>query len=133
MANSHHLLPLGHRTVGNDEGSRFAYHRPPAFATSKVAWSFAPEQVDQQNWKGGLVHLQAVPIRTSIQPHVLRPVAIRLLGGFKVVQDAESIVRSSRREQSSGALNQVARSDQVIATEILISFIESPRDGKAGN
>src|SRR6267154_5753620 len=36
-------------------------------------------------------------------------------------------------QQSAGVLDQVARPYQVIAAEIFVSFIKTPRDGKAGD
>src|ERR1039458_5793044 len=70
---------------------------------------------------------------TPIQPHVLRPVSIGFLGGFEVMQHTQRIVVSARRQQSAGTLDQVARPDKVVTTEVFVALVEAPRNREAGD
>ncbi len=88
---------LRDRAVGRDKGCGFADHWPPARAILVRARRFTAQQVDQQNGKGSLIHLQAVPVRTPIEPHVLRPMSIGFLRCLEVMQHAQGILVSARR------------------------------------
>ena len=98
-----------------------------------AAGRFAAHQIDQQNGEGGLIHLQAVPIWTPVEPHVLRPVSIGFLRGLEVMQHAESVVVSARCQQSASALDQIARPNEMVAAQVLVAFVEAPGDGEAGD
>jgi hypothetical protein len=71
--------------------------------------------------------------RAPVQPHVLRPVSIGFLGGLEIMQHAEGVVFSARRQQSAGTLDQIARPDQVVTAEIFVALVEAPGNGKAGD
>ena len=111
------LRTIGHQRCGSPEAAR----------------RFAAQQIDQQNRESGLIHLQAVPIGTPIEPHVLRPMSVGFLRGFEIMQHAESIVVGARCQQSTGTLDQIAWPDQVIAAQVFIAFVEAPGNGKAGD
>ncbi len=124
---------LRNRAVGRDEGCGFVHHGPPAIAISEAARRFAAQQIDQQNGKGGLIHLRAAPIRTPIQPHVLRPVSIGFLSGLEIMQHAQSVVVSARGQQSAGIFDQIARPDEVVTAQVLVALVEAPGNGEAGD
>src|SRR5438477_10325927 len=52
--------------------------------------------------------------------------SIRFLRGFQVAKHTQGIRFSSSSEKSQSRLYQIARPNQVIATEIFVTFIESP-------
>ena len=122
---------LGHRSVAHDETCSAAHHRPERSRGIGCEGTFAASQVNQQNRKRRLVHLDAIPPRRSFQPHILRPVAIGVLRHVEIVEDAASVVGGAGREERSRAFNEVARPDEVVSTEILVSLGEAPRDRKA--
>jgi hypothetical protein len=49
-------------------------------------------QVHQKNRQRRLVHLDSVPIGRTIQPHVLRPVPVRLLGSLQIGEHAAGVL-----------------------------------------
>ena len=59
--------------------------------------------------------------------------SIGFLRGFEVMQHAQSIVVRACGQQSAGILDQIARPDQVVATEILVALVEAPGNGEAGD
>ena len=119
--------------VGDDEGRCFAHHRPPALVFTEAAGRIAAQQIDQQNRECGLIHLEAVPVGPSIQPHVLCPVSVGFLRGFEVMQHAQSVVVRARGQQSASTFDQIARPDKVIAAKVFIALVEAPGDGEAGD
>ena len=93
------LLPAilrAHGTVAREKRGRAPHHRPERVALAGVDHAFASGEIDQQNRQGRFVHLDAVPVRRAVEPHVLRPVAVRLLRDLQVSQHAPR-VRGARR------------------------------------
>src|SRR5260221_13123006 len=111
----------------------FGPQSAPAIALPKATWRFAAQQIEEQNRKGGFIHLRAAPVGATVQPHVLSPVSVGFLCCLKVMQHAESVVVSTRCQQSTSALNQIAGPDKVIAAQIFVTLVETPGNGEAGD
>ena len=58
---------------------------------------------------------------------------VGFLSRFQIAQDAQRIDRRVSSNESAGGLHKITRPHQVIAAEILVAFVESPGNGKAGN
>ena len=101
--------------IDGNERRSLANHRPPAGVVAEAARRFAAQEIDKQDGKGGFIHLQAVPVRAAIEPHVLRPMTISFLRGFEVMKNAQSVVRRSSGQQAASILDQVAWPDKVVA------------------
>src|SRR2546425_12998695 len=91
------------------------HKRPPALGLSQSETGLATQYVHQQNRKGCLVHLHATPVRTPVQPHVLRPMPIGLLGGLQIAEHTQSVRLRACSQESAGSFYQVTRPDQVIS------------------
>ncbi len=124
---------LGDRTVAQNKADGVAHHRPPALELAQSFGRFAAQQIEQQDGERGFVHLDAAPVGTSVEPEILRPVAGGFLRGFEVAQHADRIGHRSGGQQSAGGFDQVARPDQVVAAEIFVALVESPRNREAGD
>ena len=90
-------------------------------------------KIDQQNRQCGFVHLHALPVRAAVEPHVLRPVTVRFLRHLQIAQHAPDVLMRPDGHETASDLDEIARPDQVIATEIVIRLGEPPRNGKAGD
>src|SRR6185437_3065072 len=73
------------------------------------------ESGSEQHRESSLVQLPPLPIRRAAKPLVLAPAAIAVLGRDEVAQRVAGFMFRAQREQSLGALHQVARPDKVIA------------------
>src|SRR5580693_5053061 len=107
--------------------------KPAALQLAQILRGLAAQQIEQQNGERGLVHLDATPVRTPIEPQVLRPVARRLLCDLEIAKHSDGVCHRASSQQSASGLYQVARPDQVITAQILVAFVESPGDGEAGD
>ena len=116
---------LGHGSVAR-KVTRGATNHRPGIEVGKIAR--APERVGKQDRKAGLVELNPTPIRRAIDPHVLRPVPIGFLGGHEIDQCLARAFGFAGGEQSASAFDEVAWPDQVIAAQVVVAFIESPRN-----
>src|SRR5882757_4206745 len=92
--------------------------------------SFASQQVKQQDWERSFIHLDAAPVGAPIQPEILRPVARGLLRRLQVAQHSDRIGLGTRGQQRARRLDQVTRPHQVIAAQIFVALIESPRNDR---
>src|SRR5262245_30532091 len=125
------LLPTvlaGDRTVADDKSRGAKHHRPEPRQLVITQSTLAPHQIDEQDGKGAFIHLHAGPIGGAIEPAILRPMAVRLLGSFEPKQHAPCILEVARRDERTRRLDKVARPDEVVATEILVAFVEAPRN-----
>ena len=73
--------------------------------------AFAPCEIDEQDRKGALVHLDATPIRSAIEPTILRPMAVRFLNGLQVANDIARRVLGTDRKKPTRNLHEIARPD----------------------
>src|SRR5712691_2604673 len=87
----------------------------------------------QQYGEGCFIHLQAIPVRTPVEPHILRPAAIGLLSDLEVMQNANSVSSGAGGNKAASSFDQIPWPDQVISAQIFIAFVEAPRNGKAGD
>ncbi len=124
---------LGDRPVAQNEAGGFAHHGPPAVELAQSFGGLAAQQIDQQDGEGGFVHLDAAPVGTSVEPEILRPVAVRFLRRFQIAQHAHRVGDRSGGQQRARGFDQIARPDQVVSAEILVAFVESPRNREAGD
>ena len=90
-------------------------------------------EIDQQNGQGRFVHLNAVPVRRAVEPHVLRPMAVGFLGHLQVSQHAPDLLVRAHRDEAAGGLDEVAGPHQVIAAQVVVGLGEAPRDRQAGD
>src|SRR5207244_4655401 len=116
------LLPsilLGDGTVAQNEPRRLADHRPQVEIR---LLSFASHQLGEQDRQRHLVELHAAPVRRPVEPHVLPPRAVRLLRAPEVAQRTPREMRMASREEAAGALDEIARPDEVIAAELVVTL-----------
>src|SRR5690606_5331092 len=71
-----------------------------------------------------------VPVWFAIQPHVLNPMAISLLGVHQVIENAFGIVKGTRGKESACGLNHVTRPHKVISAKVHVAFIKAPWNRK---
>src|SRR5579864_62698 len=109
------------------------HHWPPALHITKSVRSFPAQQIDEQDRKCSLIHLQPVPVRGAVQPHVLWPAPIGLLCRFEIVQNSNRVPGGSGSQEAGSSLNQISRPDEVIPAQIVVTFVEAPGNGKAGD
>ena len=124
---------LRDRTVAQNKADGVAHHRPPAIEFAQRLRGFAAQQIEQQNGERGFVHLDSAPVRTSVEPEILRPVAGGFLCGFEVAQHADRVGDGAGGQQCSGGFHQIARPDQMVAAQIFVAFVESPGNREAGD
>ena len=58
-------------TVPREECGGAADHRPECVSLASVDHVVASREIDQQNGKSRFIHLDAVPVRRTVEPHVL--------------------------------------------------------------
>src|SRR6185436_5103283 len=85
----------------------------------------------QQDRKGAFIHLDAVPVGRSIEPGILRPMAISLLDRAEIPQYLQCVGGSTGGQKAACRLDQVTRPHQMIAAEVLVAFTETPWDRQA--
>ena len=73
------------------------------------------------------------PVRRAVEPHVLAPVAVRVLRHLQEMKHAPGVVKRAGRNEAAGRLDEVARPHEVIAAEVVVALLESPRDREAGD
>lgn len=83
----------------------------------------------QQHRESSLVQLQALPIWRAAKPLVLPPAPVAVLSRYEVAQRVAGFMFRAQREQSLGALHQVARPDKVIAGPAVAAV--TPRHAQA--
>src|SRR5262249_25454204 len=83
--------------------------------------SATAQQIGEQDRERALVHLHTAPIRLAVEPHVLRPMPVRLLNGHQIAEGGFRLVDRARCEKCARGLDEIARPDQMIAAEILVS------------
>src|SRR5205807_464671 len=130
------LLPsilLRYRTVTYEIAGGLADHGPPALHCFHLPGGVTPQQVEQQDRKSSLIHLDAMPIGLAIQPKVLCPVTFCFLCRLQIPEHAQCINDCPCGDKSAGDLDQVAWPHQVVPTQIVIPLIKTPGDGKAGD
>ena len=67
-------------------------------------------------------------------PHVLRPVAVGLLGDLQIVAaPRRASARAPAASSAARRFDQVARPHQVVAAQVVVALGEPPRDGEAGH
>ena len=122
-----------HRAVSNQIARGSPHHRPKPGQISIGQCFFAMGQIHQENRQCRLVHLDSIPIGRSIQPHILRPVPIWQLSRLQIIEHAPCIRVRADGQQSAGRFHHVARPDQMVATQILITVARSPGDRETGD
>src|SRR5205085_4576045 len=66
-------------TVTRNKTDGPPHHGPPAIQISQRLRCLSTKQIYEQNREGGFIHLQSIPIRTAVQPHILRPAPVTFL------------------------------------------------------
>ncbi len=130
------LLPailLRDRPVAREESRRAAHHRPEERELGRVERTLSVREVHQQDREPGFVHLDAVPVRRAIEPHVLRPVPVGFLRDREVAKHPLDVVARTGGEQAARALDEITRPHEVIAAEVAVALGEAPRDREAGD
>ena len=115
----------------NDGG--VADHRPVGGELARPERAASIREIHQQNRQRRLVHLDAVPIRRAVEPHVLAPVAVGLLSHHQVAPHPPGVAVRADCEESARGFHEVARPHHVIAAEIVVSLVEPPRNRQAGD
>src|SRR4029078_9098955 len=93
--------------------------------------------------------LIAVRLRRAVEPHVLRPMAVRFLRHLQISQHAPDVPVRTHRDESTSGLHKVTWShegahpasalttctwpQEVIAPKVVVRLGEAPRDRQAGN
>ena len=95
--------------------------------------ALASGEIHQENGESRFVHLNAVPVRRAVEPHVLRPMAVRFLRHLQVSQHAPDLLVRTHRDEATGGLDEVARPHQVVAAQVVVGLGEAPRDRQAGD
>ena len=90
------------------------------------------KRIRQQYRECRFIHLDTVPVGSAIQPHILRPVTICFLGAHQVEERSLRTCNIPGSQEPTGALDQIAGPDQMIATQIVIPFGGSPGDRQTG-
>ena len=124
---------LRDRPVAQNETDGVAHHGPPAIKLSQSLRRFAAQKIDQQDGERGLVHLDAAPVRASVEPQILRPVAGGFLSSFEIAQHAHGVGDRPGGEQRARRFDQIARPDEVISAKIFVALVESPGNREAGD
>ena len=117
----------GDRTVADDKSRGAKHHGPEPLQLVITQSTLAPLRSTSRG-KGAFIHLHAGPIGGAIEPAILRPMAVRLLRGFEPMQHAPCTLEVARCDECTRRLDKVARPDEVVATEILVAFVEAPRN-----
>jgi len=95
--------------------------------------SLAIREIDEQDGERRLVHLNAVPIRGAVEPHVLRPVPVGLLSHMEIAQHAPDVFMRANRDEAPGRFHEVSWPHEVITAQIVVGLGEPPGDRKAGD
>src|SRR5438132_914574 len=120
-------------TVSHNKFSCTLHQFPPTLQVAERVLGFAPQHVNEQNGESSFIHLHAAPVGAPIKPQILCPVAVRLLRGFQIAKHAQGVQLSTSGKKSEGCFHQVARPDQMIASQIFVAFVESPGNGETGD
>ena len=59
--------------------------------------------------------------------------SVALLDGAQIGEDFERFMAGPRRQEAARRFDEVARPDEVISAEIVVSLVEPPGDGQAGD
>src|ERR1039458_2275771 len=87
----------------------------------------------QKNWKGHFVQLNTRPEGCPIDPEVLSETAVLALRCSQIDERSERCFHIAGRQQAAGALNEIARPNEMIAAfSLQVSFGLSPRNGQIG-
>ena len=93
--------------------------------------TLAIREIDEQDGERRLVHLNAVPVRRAVEPHVLRPVPVGLLSHLEIAQDAPDVFVRANRDEAPGRFHEVSWPHEVITAQIVVGFGEPPGDREA--
>ncbi len=122
------------RAVLNEPGRRGAHRRPQSARVIVKRFPFVPDQARQQDGQGDFIHLDPLPVEVAVDPHILRPTSVGLLRRLQVVEHAAHQLKSfPGGEQPPRGFHEVARPDQVVAADVVVSPIETPRNRQTGD
>ncbi len=107
-----------------DEPERAANHAGRLDAIQRIA---LVQQRREQHRQRGLVELHALPIRRAVEPLILIPVAVLVLSGDEVAQHVARLGLAADAEQRHGALDEIARPDQVIPAAVVAANCPTAR------
>ena len=122
-----------HGTIPREKCRRSPHHRPQRFSPARVNDAVTSGEIHQEDGEGRFVHLNAVPVRRAVEPHVLRPMAVRFLCHLEVSQHAPDVLVRAHRDEATGGLHEVSRPHQVVAAQVVVGLGEAPWDRQAGN
>src|ERR1700753_15003 len=88
-----------------------------------------PQAPCQDDGKSDFIQLNTRPIRSAVDPEVLRKTAVWFLGAGEVHQGPPCRIDAIAGQKCGGTLHHVTGPHQVVAAYILIAFVLSPGDG----
>src|SRR6202049_4093485 len=74
-----------------------------------------------------------MPVRPTIEPHVLGPVAFSFLRGFEIAEHLGRVDHRTGGEHRTSGFYQIARPDEMVSAKVFVAFIKPPGDGKTGD
>ena len=90
-----------------------------------------PQRPGEQDRIRGLIELDAVPVPHSVDPLVLDPVSVGLLGGDEIGESTAGRAMRPEGNESARRFDEVARPDEVVPAEVVAGI--APRDRQAGD
>ena len=130
------LLPtvlLGSRPGAQDEARRALDHRPELLQIRRRKRALAPGHVQEQHRERAFVELHAAPIGRAVQPIVLPPRSVSLLGRPQITKDLADLAMRAAREQRARGFAEIAGPDEMIAPHVVVALAEAPRNRQAGD
>ena len=94
---------------------------------------FAAELVGEQDGEGDAVHLDGAEVGCAVEPHVLAPAAVGVLGGAEIEEGGAGAAGVAGGELAHGGLAEVARPEDVVAADVGVGAGEAPGEGEAGD
>ena len=124
---------LGSRPGAQDEARSSLDHRPELWEVRRPKRALAPGHVQEQYGERALVELHAAPIGRAVQPIVLPPRSVSLLGRPEITKDSADLAVRAAREQRAPSFAEIARPDEMIAPHVVVALAEAPRNRQAGD
>ena len=92
-----------------------------------------PKLIRKLNGEGHAVHLDCTPMHRAVEPHVLTPAAVLILGTGKIKQRRACRARVATGQLRHCRLAQITGPDHVIPADVFVGPSEAPRERKARN
>ena len=130
------LLPtvlLGSGPGAQDEARRALDHRPELWEVRGPERALASGHIQEQHGERAFIELHAAPIGRAVQPIVLPPRSVSLLGRPKITKDSADLAVRAAREQRASGFAKIAGPDQMVAPHVVVALAEAPRNRQAGD